>query len=77
MEGITFKDIQEAMKRLKRYNVQPVKFYCSESRAKRLMEEAKKEGIPIGKVNGKDYLLGMQVITEKNIDEHACYISET
>ena len=77
MADITFKDIKKAMNTLKKYHTQPAKFYCSERRAKNLMEMAKKEGIPTGNINGKDYLMGMQLVTEKNIDENTCYISET
>ena len=77
MEEITFKDIEKAMKQLKKYGTTPAKFYTSESHAKKVIEKAKESGVYGKGSDGCDDVLGMKVITRQDIDDRTCYISET
>ena len=76
MAELTIKDIEKAMKQMRKIKMKPAKFYCSKSTAEAILNKAKELGVETKGKDGEDYLLGMKVVTHNDLDDKCCYIEE-
>ena len=76
MADILFNGIEKAVNQLKQYDVAPSKFYCSVVRAKQFIDKAHELGIQTKGADGKDYLLGMEIVADRRLSEDIMYVSD-
>ena len=75
MSDITIKDIKKAMKTLEKSGGKPVRLIMGLEKKNKIIHMLNEKGIQT-KINGKEYVMGMEVITDERCCGNIAYIDQ-